>query len=440
MYPNVFLFESTIPGVFLIFSPLQNTLFATNKSGAQAFQRIKEDANIPSDEVMLNLLSTNESALIELPRDEFDTADLTICPTFRCQLRCQYCFSRGGERIKSIDISTAKKAVDFAIKRSRVQQQSTSKLTWHGGGEPTLAWTLLKEVSAYHQMEAVSAGMEPILSIVSNGVWSETVTAWIVQHMNKVSISCDGPADIQDIQRPLAGKYPSSNLVFKTLKRLKIEGVDFGIRSTITTFNVKRMEEMVEFFHDLCGPKSLQFEPISVCGRGGDTNQVPVTAEDFAHHFISAHKRAAALGINLGCAGIRIGKRSGRYCGAPGRTICVTPEGLLTTCHRVDSASDALSNEFIYGKVSPEGTNYDRPHIDKLNNRLRVDNLEWCQNCFCKYSCGGGCAASRFADTGSLIGQYSEGRCLMVREITRYRLTEVARKRGLIESVTKGGE
>ncbi|MFZ2201916.1 MAG: SPASM domain-containing protein, partial [Microgenomates group bacterium] len=193
-------------------------------------------------------------------------------------------------------------------------------------------------------------------------------------------------------------------------------------------------------FHELCGPKSLQFEPVSICGRCDDTNQAPVTAEAFAGNFISAHKRAAELGINLGCAGVRIGKRSGRYCGAPGRTICVTPEGLLTTCHRVDNLSDPLAHEFIYGEVSQCGTKYDRGHIDELNRRLRVENLDWCQACFCKYSCGGGCAASRFADTGSLTGQYSEGRCHIVREITRYRLTEIARKRGLLETVKKGGK
>ncbi|MFZ2202546.1 MAG: radical SAM protein, partial [Microgenomates group bacterium] len=226
MYKNVFLFESTEPGVFLIYSPLRMTLFATNSNGVEAFQRIQQNQGTPNDDPLRSLLSTNEATTIELAEDVFDTADLTICPTFRCQLRCEYCFSMGGVRQKSIDIVTAKKAVDFAINRNRTQKQATSKLTWHGGGEPTLAWTILKEVSAYHQREASLVGMEPILSIVSNGVWSETVTKWIIQHMNKISISCDGPADIQDSQRPLAGRYGSSTFVFKTLRRLKAEGAD----------------------------------------------------------------------------------------------------------------------------------------------------------------------------------------------------------------------
>lgn len=433
MLQDIFLVEIGIPDKFLLYAPKHMALMAINGAGAKAFVSLKQGGLSQGADQINDLLQ--ESGLLDepLPIDTEPTrSDLTLCPTFRCSLCCTYCFSNGGVRQTDLTLEMAKKAIDLALSRYPTDQIDSSRLTWHGGGESTMAFQVMKEASYYHRRRCCELGITPILSIVSNGVWPPSVKRWIIAEMDRISISCDGPADIQDLQRPLVNGTPSSTYVFQTLRDLAEAGVDFGIRATITEHNVRRMPEMVDFFHGLCGVKSLQFERLTVCGRCEESQIQAGTALDYVTYFRIAFERACELGINLGCSGVRIFRRTRRFCGAAGRTLCVTPEGLLTTCHRVDNRDDPLAGEFIYGEWSEGGYSWDEQRLQNLQSRLAVENLGWCQDCFCKYTCAGGCAASRFSETGSIGGQQSDDRCFIIRELTRLRLVHLAGEKGLL--------
>jgi radical SAM protein with 4Fe4S-binding SPASM domain len=297
----------------------------------------------------------------------------------------------------------------------------------------------MKAVSAYHQQRASELGIQPLLSLVSNGVWSKTVFNWVVANVDRLTISCDGPVDIQNLHRPLKNGRGSSQFVHRTLQRLKETQTNFGIRSTITEHNVGRMAEMVQFFHDLCHPRTLQFERLAVCGRAEDNAMQPGTAEEFIENFTTAYDLAESLGISLACSGIRIFRRTNHYCGAAGLTLCVTPEGLFTTCHRVDNLADPLANEFIYGQWDGSGFHYDADKLADLRQRLSVEQNSLCENCFCKFTCAGGCYAARYTETGSLLGTQADERCKITRELTRHQLIRLANKRGLINQLHHGG-
>jgi len=437
---DVFVLDTEQEGAYLVYAPLRMLLFVVNRSGANALTELKGGRERAGDEVLQEVIHKHglRDEAEPIP-DSPTSADVTICPTFRCQLRCDYCFARGGERQEDLSLEAGIAAVDLALRRYPREALRSSRLTWHGGGEPTLAWPLLTEVSYYHRAAADRFGVTPYLSVVSNGLWSDVQLKWIVDEVDRITISCDGPSDIQDSQRPLSGGGSSSGLVYTTLRRLAEAGADFGVRATITERNVLQMPEMVAFFHDLCRPRSLQFERLAVCGRCEDTRIGPGSADDYIEHFKEALDVAKDLGIHLGCSGVRIFRRTTRYCGAAGRTLCVTPEGLLTTCHRVDSDGDPLAVEFVYGRFTDGEYRWDRAHLANLYDRLSVQRLEWCRECFCKYTCAGGCAAARHADTGSVEGGPSDERCQIIRELTRRRLVMVAEERGLFAQVLPNG-
>lgn len=413
------------------------TMFAVNATGAETFRKLQREERNQQTEILFQAMEKggmNKEPPEMVSRTQH--ADLTICPTFRCNLACQYCFARGGNRIDNLSIEAAKAAVDLALTRySSGKIANKTRLTWHGGGEPSLALPLVKEVSLYHKERALKIGFEPQISIVSNGLWSEDFFEWLTKESVKISISCDGPADIQDLQRPLSNGGQSSPLVYKTLRRLTENGVEFGIRSTITEHNVCRMPEMVEFFHNICKPKTLQFERLAVCGRCEETRIRAGSAEAYVEHFKKAFDLAQHFGINLTCSGVSVFRRTLNFCGAAGRTLCVMPNGLLTTCHRVDNLADPLASEFVFGSWQNARYCWDQPQLEQLSEKLNVERLNWCKDCFCKYTCAGGCAAARFTDIGNLQGSQSDERCFIIRELTRHRLVSLAKARGLFNQI-----
>jgi len=433
---DYFLIEIGKSNRYLIYSPLQMILFAINKIGANTFLQLKKGNILTGAEKILEVIERNSK--INLSASDLNRkphADITICPTFRCQLRCVYCFAMGGERTNDLSIDAAKAAIDLALHRYSLQDIQTSRLTWHGGGEPTLSWQMLKKVSLYHREQAIALGIKPQLSIVSNGVWTKKVRNWIIENFDRITISCDGSPDIQDKQRPLSDGSPSSSLVYKTLQELTYHKANFGIRATITENNVNRMPEMVRFFYSLCQPRTLQFERLSICGRCEQSKIQPGSVDDYITYFKEAFKIAKDLKMNLGCSGVRIFRRTKYYCGVGGHTICVTPEGFLTTCHRVDNIFHPLAKAFIFGKWDGVQYQWNENQLDKLQKRLSVDNLNHCQDCFCKYTCAGGCVASQFYNTNSIRRQILDGHCQIIRELTKFRLISVAEDRGIFRDI-----
>lgn len=443
MYENllkdVFLVETGMSNVWLVYAPLKMILFAVNDAGAEAFLDLRKGIVLENSNPLVKTLRTtglldNDWVEKELPKPSVAPhADITICPTFRCSLRCLYCFAFGGERLNDLSLEATLKAVDLAMLRGRQGGIKKSRLTWHGGGEPTLAWGILTKASDYYRKECDSAKIEGSLTIVSNGVWSPRIFDWMVENIDKITISCDGPPDIQNKQRPMTKGYPSAQIVYQSLQGLREWNADFGIRATITEYNVRRMPEMVQFFYDLCQPRTLQFERLAVCGRCESSGITAGSAEDYIKYFCEAFDLARSLGINLSCSGVSIFRKTAHYCGAGGRTLCVTPEGFLTTCHRVDSLQHPLSAQFVYGCWNGDTFSCEGEKLVVLSE-MNVYNFPWCTDCFCKFTCAGGCAAARFADTGSLFGQYQDDRCRIVRELTRHRLIAVAKERGLFNN------
>ena len=433
---DYFLIETGKPNCYLIYSPLQMILFAINEIGANTFLQLKKGNILTGAERILEVLEKNSK--INLSASDLTRkphADITICPTFRCQLRCVYCFAMGGERTNDLSIDAAKAAIDLVLHRYTSQKIQNSRLTWHGGGEPTLSWPMIKEVSLHHRRQAIALGVKPQLSIVSNGIWTKKVRNWIIENFDRITISCDGPPDIQDKQRPLSNGLPSSSLVYKTLQELAYHKANFGIRATITENNVNRMPEMVQFFYNLCQPRTLQFERLSICGRCEQSKIQPGSADDYISYFKEAFKIAKDLNMNLGCSGVRIFRRTKYYCGAGGHTICVTPEGFLTTCHRVDNTFHPLADEFIFGRWNGVQYQWKGSQLEKLQKKLSVVNLNQCQDCFCKYTCAGGCVAAQLSDTNSIKRRILDEHCQIIRELTKFRLISVAEDRNIFRDI-----
>ncbi len=90
---------------------------------------------------------------------------------------------------------------------------------------------------------------------------------WIVKNLDSMSVSLDGPPDIQNYQRPLASGKDSYGVVAENLKYMDEADFKYGLRSTITNHNVLQMKETVALFLESFHPQQIHFEPLFLCGR-----------------------------------------------------------------------------------------------------------------------------------------------------------------------------
>jgi len=87
--------------------------------------------------------------------------------------------------------------------------------------------TTLEEIASAHDVE-------PFRYVATNGIMAEEKAAWLARHFDLIGLSCDGPADIQNSQRPRWNGKGTSHIVERTAHVLREEGVEFQVRTTIT--------------------------------------------------------------------------------------------------------------------------------------------------------------------------------------------------------------
>ena len=224
------LFESERFGGFL-YNALSNTMLELDEAHYHALEGIRErgGAGAPGAEAaelaaaadpdFLALLRANK-ALVEAGEEErlllarhyerhalcFDGSrlGLTICPTLRCNFRCPYCFEASQEGGATMTPGTVDRLLAFIESYKDARQLS---LAWYGG-EPTLAWEVIEDVTARVQaLEVEYAGA----GLVTNGylLSAEKIARLNDLQIGSIQITLDGPPEVHDARRVLAGGGPT---------------------------------------------------------------------------------------------------------------------------------------------------------------------------------------------------------------------------------------
>lgn len=85
--------------------------------------------------------------------------------TEACNLRCDYCFVAMKKAYKRMSWEVAKRAIDFLMKESR-EEKEVEILFF--GGEPLLAFPLMKKVAEYAVQQADSLGKKLSFTCTTN--------------------------------------------------------------------------------------------------------------------------------------------------------------------------------------------------------------------------------------------------------------------------------
>jgi len=401
------------------------------KTSATSGSLSEGERNIVGRLVDLRLLSETERPAPSPSPSTVGFTSLVLLLTRDCNLRCRYCFSEGGHSTNEMPREVALAAIDLAVGHCAARDKKTCVISFHGGGEPTLAWEVLKDAYRHAHNRCTEAGLRCRVHLTSNGTWTDDQADWIAAHVDTVTVSFDGPRDITDRHRPRADGGSSWEGVCHSIERLRTSGCNFSIRATISDDSVTRMDELVAYFHSL-GAARIQLEPLTCVGRAVYGGVERPEAETFSREFRAAVSRGKELGCDVFCSYFRPQRRITAFCGADGRVLCVTPEGLLTTCHRVTLPDDPGAAALAVGRyIHADGTFV----LDETRlAQLHVDangRLPQCATCIAKCHCAGGCYAQNAVVGGAFTPD--PYRCRITKELLGTFLSDAINKQARIK-------
>ncbi len=385
---------------YLVYAPVRGLLLQAN---AAAVARLREscergDPSLLDEGLARSLGGTDwifsKEVPAPLPLDRaFAPTQVTLFLGSRCNLRCVYCYADAGMRpSRRMEGALARAAIEYAFTHAQAQEQPLH-VGFHGGGEPTLAWAGLTAAVVYAEEVAREHAPGLRLSLVTNGVLSEEQVEFITEHFRGgIVLSLDGPAHIQNRQRPMADGGGSFDRVMATVARLRAREYRFVIRATVTGYSVRHMAEMVEFYVRETGCRELYFEPAFACGRCAVSDDGVPPYDVFAEEYLRAFARARELraAVRYSATGSPAPKMS--FCGLAQDGFSVTPDGLVSSCFEVCDGSHPLAGEFVYGQYDRDAGAF-RIDMERLK-RLRamvLTNKPYCDHCFARWQCAGDC-------------------------------------------------
>jgi uncharacterized protein len=421
--------------------------FVTKPDNANSFDELSDNDHKGLSDVAeqlhrLGILIAPESAdkndRCGMPERSGSMIHLAIFVTTKCNLRCAYCYARGGDSEKTISRDIWRPAMDhfFSTLNTDTDQgrsnRKSVKLAIHGGGEATVEFATLKEIVAEFCGRASAAGLRPSVGMGTNGTYDDSVQRWIIKNNISVNISLDGPRNIQNRLRPFRSGQPSYDVVVRNLQALVQTGRRVSVRATVTNESLKTMEETIELAKQL-GIASVHFEPVSLTGRCITTALARPYAEQFTEKFLKCFLLGLEHDVDVKYSGMRCFKRyHQRFCGACGQNFCITPDGNITACFEVLDSNDLAASEFFIGKVDPVQGQVvlDQVRIEQLKLRVTA-NMEACKSCFLRYHCAGDCPVKSFRYSNRDLYSPDSYRCQIANRINKQLIAWLAN--GVIE-------
>jgi uncharacterized protein len=412
----------------VVYAPLRRLAFTVNETGGRAIDAIlgrQLDGNVPEQFLeQLEKMGLFEE-LPDAPAPVSETGDytptsVTLFLTGQCNLHCIYCYAHGGETAAEMPWETALAALDFVIDNAIVTGQRKVQVIFHGGGEPTLGWPVMERAITYTEERCAREGVSCSFESGLNGILPESRVRWLAAKLSNITISVDGPPDIQDVQRPLASAgRPSSLLVERTLAVLDDAKANYGIRCTVTALSVGRIPEVVEYLCGVSRSQLLMIEPAFGAGRALKSGEPPLDPAAFVTGFLRGRLIAKGFGRRLLFSGARADQITNRFCGAINGAFNLTQDGRITSCYEVFSRKDDRISLFEIGGYDDSDHKFwvDQARIAAAA-RWTASEKPACQACFAKYHCAGDCPA-KLAVEGDPGTAVDPARCYVIREITR---------------------
>lgn len=352
-----------------------------------------------------------------------------------CNLRCQYCFASTGDfgtgHRMTMDVETAKKAIDFVIQRSGSRRNIEVDFF---GGEPLMAMDTVKATVDYARSLEEKHGKNFRFTITTNGVLlNEENIAYINREMSNAVLSLDGRPEVNDKMRKTISGTGSYDVILPKFQKL-VEGrgdKDYYLRGTFTRYNRDFSADVMHIADQ--GFRNVSVEPVV----GSPDCDYTFREEDLPGILAEYEKLAEQLlhrpDVNFFHFNVDLSQgpcviKRLRGCGAGCEYVAITPEGDIYPCHQFVG-----NEEYKLGNLYEDTFNMDLSHrFGELNVYTRPD----CQQCWARFYCSGGCSASNLLVNGDIKIPNRFG-CDMQRKRLECAIAMKAHQAGMVEEMTE---
>ena len=364
-----------------------------------------------------------------LPVD-FPLQSMVLNVTNQCNLSCSYCYEFGEDKIatpagkpKFMDWETARASVDYLFTESAGRKNI--HITFFGG-ETLMNFPLLQRVVDYAEDKAARETRKVDFSLTTNATLLSTrIIDFLAEHRIGVTVSIDGPKEMQDKFRIFSNGKGSYDIVRPKIEELLSRHRTRAIAARVTmTSGAMDVLAIYKHLKGELGFYEVGFAPVttspdrqySIDGNGMDRvlEQFSILADDYLEHALRGQHHGFS-NVSDTLAELHEGVNKALPCGAGLGLIGVGPSGDISPCHRfVDSDEHAL------GHVS---TGMDKEKRQAFLSRGNVDTKYDCHSCWARPVCAGGChheAFVRYGDTGHSNLHYCDwirswtGKCLEI--------------------------
>ena len=342
---------------------------------------------------------------------DFPLTTMVLNVTNQCNLSCTYCYEYGEDKIvdtengakpKFMSAQTARESVDFMFKEAGANK--TVHCTFFGG-ETLLNLPVLKIAVAYARERAAELGKEVDFSLTTNAtLLKQDVIEWLIDNRIGVTISIDGPKEMQDQFRVFKNGAGSYDIIAPKIRELlkQHRSRPIGARVTLTsqTLNIKKIYQHLA--EDI-GFWEIGFAPVTTAperkyaiddpGFDSMLDQFRSLAYEWLEDTV-AGKHHGFSNVKDTLEEIHKGASKAYPCGAGLGLMGVATDGDVALCHRF-----AGSDEHKLGTV--------RDGVNKLVQiqfleRHHIEDKTDCSQCWARPLCAGGCyheAHTRYGDT-----------------------------------------
>ncbi|MBE6070510.1 MAG: thioether cross-link-forming SCIFF peptide maturase [Clostridium butyricum] len=358
----------------------------------------------------------SEDAYEEIAHNSMDDRDYikAICLNVihGCNLRCKYCFADEGEYHGHggvMSVETAKKAIDYVIKRSGPRKNIEIDLF---GGEPTLIMDKIKEIIKYARDNEKKWNKNIRFTMTTNAtLLTPEMMDYMDKEMGNIILSLDGRKEVNDnvrIKPDRSGSYDDIVPNIKEMIKRRTPGKTYYVRGTFTRDNTDFYEDVMAMVNE--GFRELSIEPVVL----EDNHPLSLREEDLPQIFENYDKlyyemkRRKQDGDEFKFYHFNIDLQGGPCvykrisgCGAGFEYVAITPQGEVYPCHQFVG-----KEEYKLGDIYEDTFNADLAKKFKL---AHIYNKPTCKKCWARFYCSGGCQANNVNFNGDMKIPYEIG-------------------------------
>jgi len=409
---------------WVLHAPLRGVTVLVNTAFLQAYKG--GDAQLPGHEREVSAAPGVRKGPL---RPEF----LGLVTTRGCPLGCSYCDFRPSQAAISMPVELAAESVDWMVRQRLNLSQRVVDVHFFGG-EPLFAFSALFAAVQRCRWWSLREGIHPWFEVSTSGFFSNEQLQFVLDHIQVVVLSLDGPPEIQDRYRSTRSGGKSSGKVMETALALGGSRIKLCLRCCVTSETVSQMPEIAEWFCASFRPSVICFEPLRPTENSEKAGYQPPAPWDFVKGFCEATLTAERFGVETVYGPALIDEIRNSFCPVGRDSLIVEPDGRVSACYLLPTTWERLGLPFGIGEFRVgRGLRLDPEALGRTRNLVNLDPS--CQRCFARWHCAGGCHVEKRKRGG---WSREDSFCIQTRLVCAWKLLRSLGEESLARNVLEG--